>query len=315
MHNVQLYSEYPPKNEEAIEIESNSAYAIHNTTEDNKPDSNYKQTSLGMIVCQIRALVYKNIAFQMKQKLNNIFEILAPLICVFAVWVIQKEIQSEFNEGFNLDIVKGIPFFMNMPFSFLDKSSAYPISSKDCNIWIMYNDSRRNMGTHNDEWEAKSVLRNHFTELCSTVKKPVPYFVESHKEMNPELLRIQDVYNNQNLNFGFEAEHIDLLPDAAVTINALNSHKIDVDIQVNDSLNLEFHRSNGYSKQSFKMPKKSFSMFSDKPYNFTEEFNKAQNMNEKEDEAESNKQLTSIDRMFKNTEETFPVSLIGFNSD
>ena len=273
----------------------------------NKPAITSPLSRTLLFTCQFKALLYKTTSFQLKQTATNIFQLFAPLICIFIIWVAQNEIIKEFKDSYNFTKINGIPFFLNMPFSFLSKSSAYPIALDDCNKWMMYKDNRDPFRFGGDDYSAKDILHEEFYEMCASIGRPVPYFIETRSNLNDNLSSVLEVLNAKNITAGEEVEGLDQLPDAGITIKALNKHKIDVDLQINDNLFIEFHRNNGFTKQSFKIPKDPFSLFSTQNLNMTDLLSSSTMKLTEHSKKLLNKTQTSFQRLFKNKERTFPV--------
>lgn len=276
--------------------------------EDDKPRMQPQKKCVSVFWAQVKAILYKNISFQSKQTATNLFQFFAPLICVLIIWVAKNEIIKEFKDSYSFDKINGIPFFLNMPFSFLSRSSAYPIASDNCNKWILYSDLRNKDAFGEDEFRSKDVLHSQFYELCAPVEKSVPYFEETHRDLNKDILRILDELNNKNISAGVEVHGLEKLPDAGVAIKDLSRRKIGVDIQINDHLYIEYHRNNGFTKQSFKIPKDAFSMLSNTDFNITDILRSNTTQITRQSQVLLNKTQNTFERLFRNKTVTFPVS-------
>jgi len=44
------------------------------------------------------------------------------------IWLVNHELGSLFEDDYKFSGLNGIPFYLNLPFSFFSKSPAYPIS-------------------------------------------------------------------------------------------------------------------------------------------------------------------------------------------
>ena len=141
------------------------------------------------------------------------------------------------------------------------------------------------------------------------MNKSVPYFVESKNNLNTELFSILDDLNKVDFTSGVEVEGLDKLPDAAINVRSLQTDNISLQIQINDHLYSEFHRDNGFTKQSFKIPRNLGMNITDSTKKMKEKLMNLDESNIKEEsEKLINKTSTSFERMFKNRKTTFPVS-------
>ena len=275
---------------------------------------------------QIKAHLYKNLSFQLQQVSTNIFHFVGPFICIFLMWLTLYEIKKQFNKDYNFDKINGIPFYHNLPFSFFSKSAAYPVSANNCLKWFLYEDLRENnyhqkkegfdeIKKDNSKKEVKieDILKTQFYELCPKIKKSVPYFEKSKTGVNSEIFKTMKYLNSFQLKVNEEVQEIELLPDAGLSISSLSQNKIEISIQMNDLLFTEFHRDNGFSKMSFKIPKPEIQNFFDTGENLKKYLNNTELINkeliQKTSEQIYNKTLSKIERIKKtlNTENsTFP---------
>ncbi len=217
-----------------------------------------RNTGCAFTWSQIRAIIYKNIAFQRRQVATNIFQMLSPLICVVLIWLAQYEMRTWFREDYSFNKIHGIPFFLNLPTSFMSQSAAYPISSSDCLKWFLYEDARNASAA---SLSLDDLIQPQFSEYCRRVDKSVPVFNKTSTNVNQEIYESLEYLDRYPISLGQEIEELDRIPDGAVVFNDYRKDGLDMVVQVNDLLFNEFHRDNGFSKLSFKMPGKGFNFF------------------------------------------------------
>ena len=282
---------------------------------DKPPAVNSAKGSL--IVPQIRAILCKNISFQKRQIGMNIFQLLSPLVCVLLIWTVKYELSDLLKDDFSFNQILGIPFFLNLPSMFLRGSSAYPIASLDCYKWFMYAD-RRSPNPNNLPLEA--IARSQFFEYCQRVDSYVPMFAETAEDVNKQIFDKFIYLQSVPFRIGHQMDGLDSIPDAGLTFNEYTKNALNVDIQVNDLLFLEYHRDNGFSKISFRVPGSSFRLMS----NFNKTFeignssdltfeqrldrlNKTFDETQKEDEEEAAQANKPGFQRFRAQETTVPV--------
>jgi hypothetical protein len=239
-------------------LHANKASSPQTNAEPPRKEAIKRATGFAYTKSQIRAILYKSISFQKRQIATNIFQILSPLICLFLIWLAQYEMKTLFKDDYSFNKIHGIPFFLNLPTSFFSQSAAYPISSSDCLKWFIYQDSR---SPSSDNLDINDLMRPQFFEYCRRVEKLVPVFNQTDKDVNTEIFSVLNYLDQFPLSMGEEIEGLDRLPDAGIVFKDYTKNSLDVDIQINDLLFNEFHRNNGFSKMSFKMPSSGFNFF------------------------------------------------------
>ena len=225
---------------------------------DRGPNAFPRQIGVGLSFSQIRAIFLKNLSFQSRQTATNIFQILVPLICLALIWISKYEVSLNLENDIILGNIGSIPFFMNLP-SILDReSSINPISVSDCHKWFLVNE----MGNKNSA-TINYLTRPQFPHFCQRSNVSVPFSKSTNLPINHFLYTKLSQIDENPLYFGEEIKDLDLLPDAAFTFNQISEQRIDVDLHVNDLLFSEYHRNNGFSKFSFRLPKNNANLYQD----------------------------------------------------
>jgi len=92
-------------------------------------------------------------------------------------------------------------------------------------------------------------------------REPVPIFNQTLFDVNEDIYEALEYLDRYPISLGKEIEELERIPDAALVFNEYLVDKLDVVVQINDLLFNEFHRDNGFSKLSFKMPSQGFNFF------------------------------------------------------
>lgn len=277
-------------------------------------------SSKGSLVgSQIRAILYKNMTFQKRQVGMNIFQLLSPLVCVLIMWAVQYEMSDLLKEDYSFNQILGIPFFFNLPTMFLSQSSAYPVASSDCYKWFMYTDKRPESPNN---LPLSGIARSQFFEYCQRAESHVPMFAETENDINDQIFDKFVYLQSVPLRIGRQMDGLDSIPDAGLTFNEYTKDKLNLDIQINDLLFLEYHRDNGFSKISFRIPGEGFKFL--RNFNKTleneptqeltlnqklDQLNKTLETTVKEEEEEEETANKPGFRRFRDQETTFPVNL------
>lgn len=189
---------------------------------------------------QFKALFLKNLSFQKRQTSAIIFQVFVPLIAIFLIWLINLEMQSSFAEEYKFSGIHGIPFFLNLPFSFFSQSPAYPISSTDCNIWVAVSQQSETLN--------KDILRPLFNEYCISQSQITPIFRNIEGSPDEMLKGVLEKLKTKAIKFGENVEGLEDLPDALLKVREISDRRFDLDVCINNVSLIELHRDNGFTK-------------------------------------------------------------------
>ena len=240
------------EHETSINFESQP---VGNQNELKSKEKNSKKSSL--FCCQVKALIFKSFSLQMKQVMTNIFQFLACFIIILMVYITQREMTKLFREDYNFDKVNTIPMFMNLPSGFFQSSQAYPIQKSDCFIYYQYKDHTTPASS---EFTPNDLMSPLFREYCPRKQLFVPYIQKIDDSMTSNELvvqRMREMEDKYPMKFGREREGLDRVPDALIDFREISRDKLSFKIQINDNYYIEYHRNNGFTKTSFKIPEKS----------------------------------------------------------
>ena len=239
-------------------IEKNTREVSFERSERSLKTKTSKKSSKSRMFCsQFKGLLYKSISLQKKQVATNIFQFFACFIVIGLIFISKREMLKLFTEEYNFDQVNTIPMFMNLPSGFFQQSKAYPINKTDCFVYYQFKDKTR--ATEND-FSPNDLLSPLFKEYCPRKKLYVPYIQEvdgARKSNDIVVERMSRMESEYPMKFGRERGGLDQLPDVLVDFDQISRKRLAFLIQINDSLYIEYHRNNGFTKTLFKIPEKS----------------------------------------------------------
>lgn len=219
-----------------------------------------RQKENKLALSQIRAIFYKNLRFQMQQTSNNLFQIFIPFLCILLIWTAKYEMMLNMKAQPELNKVGTIPFFINLP-NIIDKDSTInPISSSDCYKWFLV---KSDISSINQQFDVNDLVRPQFPQYCSRSQSSVPFIKHTNETMNEYLFDKMKEIDKNPLNFGEEIKDLEIIPDGGFVFKNVTNNQLDVDLFVNDLLFVEYHRSNGFSKFSFRIPKSPKNLYND----------------------------------------------------
>ena len=219
-----------------------------------------KMTGIKLAIFQIRAIFLKTISFQSRQTSTNVFQLLIPFMCFALMWIANYQMLLNFDQDIEFKGIGQIPFLFNLPSVISQDSSLNPVYISDCNKWFLVKD---NSFPPREKDTSKSLIKSLFPQICGRTQRESPYSNSTTEDLNTVLFNILLEIDKNPMSFGEEIKDLDMLPDGAFEFQRIDNNQIDVTIHVNDLLFQEFHRNNGLSKFSFRLPKFQVNLFDD----------------------------------------------------
>jgi hypothetical protein len=146
-----------------------------------------------------------------------------------------------------------IPVLLNLPTGLVKTSSLYPISTDTCRKWFAYDFDKAGLSP-----EGLALLdrlaNDPLAEYCPEVGKTTPYFRRAgHKGIVHELVEGIAELNRQPYLYGTPTKGLENIPDGAIFLKEVASHRIDLKLMINDMRLMEYHLNNGVTKHSYKL--------------------------------------------------------------
>lgn len=246
-------------------IHSDSTSNLHDfsTTEIKQQPKTAKPnllTNNQVALSQIRGIFLKTLSFQSRQTATNVFQLLIPTLCFALMALAHYQIKLSVQSDLQLKGIGQIPFLFNLPWVISPTSKINPIDSSDCNRWYLV---KKPDSPTLASLTAQQLTKPQFPQHCQRTNSLTPTVRTTSHDLTTTifetLLRIEE----SPFTFGVEMQGLDELPDGGFDFSEISQHKVALTIHVNDLLFQEFHRNNGISKFSFRLPKNEVNLASD----------------------------------------------------
>lgn len=211
---------------------------------------------------QAKGLLIKAAILQRRQRLSNLFVVGFPLVCLSVLFLVQNRV-AQFQD-FRVDskTTGEVPLLLNMPSVIHRTSPGNPIAAPDCNKRFVV---KAPTDSVEDAARVRRFIGRSFKEFCPPINQFVPTVEVTKKNINDFVfsrLKEIDEMSRNSIKEGFKRIDpmkrkmvgIENLPDAGFTVHSLDEKRVSATLHVNDLLYLSYHKDNGFSLLSFRIP-------------------------------------------------------------
>ena len=204
---------------------------------------------------QVLTILIRNLQTVRHQKLNIFCNIIAPISCLFFIWVVKEIVQDEITKT-RFSIKLDIPILFNVPL--YSKLEYLNLTAKTtiCEEWYLYEYENKNDTRVKDFFEEMINSNNTIKSYCEDNPKNhtlSPYFL---RPKDVQILENETDINTYLYDRAFELNYIDYeelvnetslthVPDGAITIKELDEKKFYYKMQIHDLRLPFYHRGNG----------------------------------------------------------------------